>query len=332
MFNLKIYDILWNFKDTIEVEELKNPLSFTAAENQWQWQCRLLLDFNFEDDLIVNTDVIRIYQDTTLIYTGIVQDVIRKITNTYEEVEIPLLWLWTLWMYLLYKDTWSYVFSKNQDPSQTIRDIIDYINANYTWGWLSYDWSSIDNYWTSTDIDFEYNTCFDAIQKCIEVTNFKLYIDQSWKVFFKLKPTTPTHEFTVWKDVEEIKLEEDSEKLVNKLLLKYKTWVQPYEDSWSQISYWLKEKYIQKTDLVDINAANEYWNNYISTYKDPINKTSITINSNYDIKTIKVWDTIEVKNFKFEIKNLQIVKFTYTIDKIKLDLELFDSFWKEFSS
>jgi len=330
MFNYKVYNLSWTYKFTINIKDIKNLISFTANENWGQWQCKLLLNYNFETTTIVNTDIIHIYKDTTLIYTWIVQDVFRKINNNFEEIELPLLWLWTLPTYLLYKDSWNYVFSKNQDPSQTIKDIIDYINTIYTAGWLSYDVWSIETYWTTVDIDFDYDNCLEALIKCIETTNFKFFIDRDWKVYFKSKPVSATHTLTVWKDIEQINLEEDSENLINKLLLEYKSWILPYEDIASQGNYWLKEKYLSKTDLIDIASADEFWNNYIELYKNPINKTSIILNKNFNLENIKVWDTIKVKNFNYIINNLQIVKYSYTIDKIKLELEIFDSFGKEF--
>lgn len=332
MFNYKVYNLSWVYKFTINIKDVKNLPSFTANESGWQGECKLLLNYNFETTTIENTDIIHIYKDTSLLYTWIVQDVFRKITNNSEEVELPLLWLWTLPTYLLYKDTWSYVFSKNQDPSVIIKNIIDYINTTYTAWWLNYDVWSIETYWTVVDIDFDHDTCLDAIKKCIATTDFKLFIDKDWKVYFKSKPVSATHILIVWKDVEQINLEEDSEKLVNRLILKRKSWTTIYEDTTSQTNYWLKELYLEKTDLADSVSANEFWNNYISTYKNPINKTSIRINNNFTLENIKVSDTIQVKNFNYIINNLQIVKYSYTIDKMKLELEVFDSFGKELIS
>lgn len=328
MFNYKVYWLDWAYKFTINEKTIKSDINFTANENSWQWQLRLLMDLNFENNQIINTDIIKIYKETILIYTWIVQDVFRKINNNFEEIELPLLWLWTISTYILYQDTWNYSFNKNQDPSQTIKDIIDYINTVYTAGWLSYD-TSIETYWTSVSIDFENDTCFKALKKCIEATDFKLFIDKDWKVYFKSKPVNVIHKITVWKDIEQINLEEDSEKLVNKLILKRKSWTTNYENTTSQTNYWLKEKYLSKSDLADIWSANEFWNNYITENKDPKQKTKIILNKNYDLESIKILDTIKVLNFNYLIDNLQVVKYSYSVDKISLELETFDSFWKE---
>lgn len=328
MYNIKIYEIDWTYKFTLNLKKLKNELSFTANTKSWQWQAVLNLDLDFDYSQINTTDIIKVYLDTILIYTWIVQNIYRKITNNYQEIELPLLWLWTLTNYLLYKDTWVYEFTKTQDPADTIRDIIDYVNTIYP-NWLFYDWTSIIDYWTSFWIDFENETCFSALQKVTDTTNYYLFIDKDWKVYFKPKESTPTHKLTVWKDVESISFQEDSEKLVNKLVLEYKTWTKTYEDATSQTTYWIRELYLVKTDLVDVTSADEFWDNYILENKNPINKTQIVVNKNFNIESIKINDTIIVKNFSFDIDNLIIVKYSYTNDKIKIDLEEFDSFWKE---
>ncbi len=88
--------------------------------------------------------------------------------------------------------------------------------------------------------------------------------------------------------------------------------------------------YQKKTDIEDLTSAYELGNKYIAEYKDWKEKTQIVINSKYDIESIKPWDTIQVKNIDYSIINLQIVKMSYTGDQITLDLEEYDSIWKEF--
>ena len=328
-FTFKVYNINNSYKFTINENDVKSNVVFTANNDSWQWQYQLLLNYSFENSTITNTDVIRVYRDTVLVYTWICQDVVRTITNDYEQINIPLLWLWTLPTYILYKDWWSYDFNKTQDPSQTVRDIIDYINSVYI-GWLlTYNVSSIEDYWTNVSIDFENKDCLSALKECVNTTNFNLFIDKDWVVYFKSKPSTATHKLTVAKDIEKINIEEDSEKLYNRLILKHKSWTTTYENITSQTNYWLKEIFIDDQWLADQWTADEFWNNYILLNKDPISKTNIIINNNFDIDTIKVWDTIDVRNFNFSITNLLIVKYAYNTDKMTIYLEDFDSFWKE---
>lgn len=329
MFNYKVYDISWAYKFTINIDTIKNLIKFTGNINSWQWQCTLRLDYKFDNTQIVNTDVIKIFKSDVLIYTWIVQDIFRNITNSYEEIELPLLWLGTLGTYILYRDGWSGEFNKTQDPADTIKEIIDYINATYTGVWLNYDITSIEDYWSSVSLDFDYDNCFEALQKCIEITDFWFFIDKDWKVYFQSKPSTATHTLTVWKDIESITYEEDSENLVNKLRLVYSDGNKTYEDVTSQTTYWLREINLNESDIVWVTSADIFWANYINTNKDPIQQVRITVNKNFDIESIKVLDTIRVLNFDFTINNLQVVKYSYDVDKLSIDLENFDSFGKE---
>lgn len=329
MFNYKVYDIDWTYKFTINLDDIKSEPSF-SANNLWgQWQLSLALNYSFDNNKINNTDVIKMYKDTVLVYTWIVQNLQRIITNTHDEIVLPLLWLWTLPTYLLYKSGGVYQFNKTADPSVIVKDIIDYINTIYTTPWLNYNWTSITTYWVTINVDFDNETCLSALLKVAKATNYYLYTDQSWQVFFRAKPVTPTHKLTVWDSVEQINLEDDSEELVNKLILTWSGGTDIYDDLTSQAAYGVREKYLEDTDIKNQATADEYWDNYILENKDLIQKTKVIVNKNYNLESLNVWDTIIIQNFKYIISNLQIVKLSYSPDKVMLELEVFDSFGKE---
>jgi hypothetical protein len=327
MYNFKVYDKNWTLKFTISPKKVKSDISFSANINWWQWQLMLKLRENFSYNSIINSDIIKIYKGLALIYAWLVQNIVRNITNSFEEVEYPILWLWTLLNYLLYKDLGNYSFTKNQDPSQTVKDIVDYIDTIYP-GILSYDLSSIDTYWSSISIDFANITCFEAIRKVATATWYRFFIDKDWKVYFKQKSTTVNHNFTVWKDIEQIQVEENSESLANKLRVNYKAWYSPYEDATSQTNYWLHEVFQSQTSL-DLAWSDSFWNSYIATNKNPIKKTKIVLNKNYDLESIKIWDVIKVNNFSYSISWLQVVSYNYNWDKLEIWLENQSFFWNE---
>jgi len=58
----------------------------------------------------------------------------------------------------------------------------------------------------------------------------------------------------------------------------------------------------------------------------------VIVNDSYDIDSIKILDNITIKNFGTVIQNLQILKYTYSVDKIVLELEKIDSFGQEVKS
>jgi len=333
-FLVKAYDISWTFKQVIKQDKIQNEIRFSSNITWGQGQSILSLALEFEDTSIDATDLIKVFEidddnpNGRLIYTWIVQNIERFIDANVVWIRLPLLGLSSIFTYLFFRDTWALSFNKNQDPAQTVKDIVDLLNVDYNF--FSYDWSSIENYWTSVSLDFENDNCFNSVKKCIEATGFYFYVDQNWKVFFRSKPSTPTHTLTVQKDVEKLVVEENSENLVNNVIVEYATATKEYPDATSETAYWLREVFEDKaSDLADVWAADEFWANYLIENKDPKSKTTVTVNSNYDLETINPWDTVKIVNFDYSVTNLQIVKLTYSPDKVILNLEDLDSFSKE---
>ena len=333
-FLVKAYDISWTFKQVIWQDKIQNEIRFSSNITWGQGQSVLSLALDFEDTSIDTTDLIKVFEidddnpNGRLIYTWIVQNIERFIDANVVWIRLPLLGLSSIFTYLFFRDAGNLSFNKDQDPAQTVKDIVDLLNVDYNF--FSYDWSSIENYGTTVSLDFENDNCLDSIKKCIESTSFYFYVDQNWKVFFRPKPSTPTHTLTVQKDVEKLVVEENSENLVNNVVVEYATATKEYPDATSQTNYWLREAFEGRaSDLADVWAADEFWANYLAENKDPKSKTTVTVNSNYDLETINPWDTIKIVNFDYSINNLQIIKLTYSPDKIILNLEDLDSFSKE---
>lgn len=334
-FVVKIYSKNWTYKETISPNDIMSDIFFNSFINWIQWECNIQLNRGYDDTSIVWSDIAKIYESDKnnltwrLIYSWLIQKVNRIYSSNYDYIELPIIWLWSLFSFELFKNSWNYIFSLDQDPAETVRDIVDYINSIY-WSFFSYDWNSIINYWNNVDISFDNNYCFDSIKKCLSATNFYFFINQYWKVFFKQKSWIVSHTLMLEKNVDNIEIEEDYENIKNKLILKYWAGTQIYEDSTSQSNYWLKTIYIdQSSTLATIDDANEFWNNFILNNKNPKIKTRIIVNSNYDIESISVWDTIKVLNISYSINNLQMVRIDYKVDTAVLYLEDYDSFSKE---
>lgn len=83
-------------------------------------------------------------------------------------------------------------------------------------------------------------------------------IEPSGLVTFKALPVAATHEMNVGKEVQKIRIEEDTETLVNHLFLEWNGGTQPYSDATSKTSYGLREKRISDTSIKDIASANEF--------------------------------------------------------------------------
>jgi len=287
----------------------------------------LQLNLNWDDTNISVGKIIKLYENDEntpswqLIYTGIIQRLVRTLDVSSENITLEAIGLGGALSFLYYYDS-SYAFNKTGEPSTLIGGIITYFNTKYS-GLIS-AWT-LTSYWTNADIDFDYTSCLDWITQLKEASDQRFFIDQNGTFDFKEIPTTPTHYLTVAVDVERIVVPEDILELTNKYILEYDGGTNPYIDATSQTNYWLRELKDVKTELGNSTSADSVGNNYISKYKDPLKKITVTVNSNYDIETIKPWHTIKVRNSAYAINNLQIYRTTYTVDKIILELEQIDN-------
>jgi len=303
-------------------------IQFDQNINGWQGELSFKLSYAFTDTTFTQWDIVRVteYDDNdkvgSLLYTWVIS-IINRVSNTSEEyIELTCLWLWTLLNNVIVYLGASYTPTLTQDPSQTIKDIIDYFNTKYGGSLISYSWGNIDSFWTSISITYDYDTCFDAIKKVAEASSFRWYIDQNGQFFFKAVPVTATHTFTFKKDVESIELKEDFEGMVNKVYVERTAWVVvAYTDAPSWTAYWLKEKFESKTELQDVTSQNSYGNSYIASNKNIKRNLELIINTNFNLETIKPWDTITVSNVDYTISIVQILKTSYYVDKMRLYLD-----------
>ena len=154
--------------------------------------------------------------------------------------------------------------------------------------------------------------------------------DVGKQVYFDEKANFTSYTLTVWDNIDELRIDEDSKELVNSLWLKYNWGTKEYIDATSQSIYWKREKYLDKSsELSNLTTADICWANYISQYKDNVKKVSIIVNNEFDFYWLKGWDLINVRNTWYIINNLQIAKVSYWLEKATIELERSYSFAKE---
>ncbi len=336
-FEIKKYSLTGSFLETIKRTNIISDFYFSSSINAWQWECNIEFNLSVWDTtfslwqflkIYVFTDI---YPDWKLMYTWMITRINWNITNWKETLNISLLWLWSLLTFIYYKNWWNYNFSLTQEPATTLKDIIDYFNTIYTWSWLNY-WSNVVNYWTSITQVFNYNKCNESLTNTTNTTTYWWNIRSNWELFFKAKPTLATHLLTLWKDIDNLTIQQDSERIINKHILFYTWWDTSQIDATSQTSFWVREIKEDTTRINDLATANIYASNYVSKNKDYKKKTSIIVNNSFDIEKIEVWDTISVLNTTLSLINLQIYKIQYSINTIQIELEEFDSLAKEIIS
>lgn len=322
-YTWKVFGLDGTFKFTINPRDIKRKLQYQSSLNAGQWQFTLLFNKPIDWQEIVNTDIIKIYQidksnpDWRILYTWIVQNVIKRITANYEEIEIPLLWLWSIFTYKTYNGSFD------DTPWNIVSAMVDLVNTDY-----NLFTKDIDTSGANIKLDLEYETALNIVSKVKQASYFNYRICADWVVCFKNWWPLVTHNFQIWKEVFDLQIKQNTENLVNKLHLTYDWWSRTYEDLTSQITYWLREKHIRDTSIKQHASADEFWTTYISNNKNPKAETVVKINDLYDIESIKPWHWVSI--YWTEIQDKQIVKLNYYSDWIDLYLEEFESFGKFF--
>jgi len=360
---IKVYNLDWTFKQTMSVSERMTDISYTAQINWWQWELNIDLNIPISDVTFVSWDIARVYvfsevyPNGYLVYSWIIQRIDKKFESWNEYITLTCLWLASMLQFVQNNMT------RNQDPAQTIKDIIDYFNTKYTWNWIRYDWWFVENYWSNINITFTNKNCFERLRELVKCTIFWRYIWAECQFTFQPYPTSANHKTTAQKDLQSLNIQIDSERIYNKLYLKYNWGTSTYQDLTSISTYWLKEKYEDKSStLNNLTSADSYWNTFIRDNKDPKAKINWIINDNFrtigynlwdntltwdnawiwnDIWTwqnrwwtdwiehLNPWDTLTIQNISIPYVNKQITKITYNWDTISFNLSEFDTIWKE---
>lgn len=341
VYNIKIYTIAGVLITPIADPLIMNPPRFTAQLGGGQGELRLRLKLNFNTALINFNNIIKVYEaddahpTARLIYTGVVGSLRRILDKTGEYIELRAVGVASLFSYFYFKNAGNYAFTLNQDPKQTLKAIADYINTLYP-NLISYtDGVSIEAVGSSANISFNYTKALDAIKNTVAVTDYRWSIDGSGVLQFHPKTGgigQTLHKFAADLHIDNLEIEENTEKIVNNYILNYTGGQKTTSDATSQTTYGLRELAETKTNIQDLATATTAGAAYIADNKDYKSKITITVNNKYDIESIKPGDLIKVTNFDYNINNLQIIKIDYNPNSIKLELDAIDSFVNELYS
>jgi len=320
-YDIKVFNKNGVYQSTINPNLIMNDISFSENTNWWQWQLNLNLALDFWDTTFSWWEIIKIilyserYKQGKQIYMWYVSQISRIYEINKWYINIVCLWIASLLTKILY--AWSYSWS----VATLLNWIIAEFNSNYSWNLITV-WR-IDSFSSSLSFDFDNNiTCSKAIDKIADSCNYYRFVNSEWVFSFRKKWTQTNHIVANKQALESMKLNYNIESMVNRFYVSRKDWtIKTYNDTTSQNTYWIKEKYQQQTSLENEATQDEYWNNYISQYSTPKNASTIVINSEYDIESIIPWDTITVVNTTYPVHNLLIEKINYRPDRITLTLE-----------
>jgi len=332
-YQIKVYWVDGVFKRTISPSIIMNTIVFDSQINGWQWQLSLNLNVTIDNDWFEIGDLVKVYCyddqhiDWRIVYFGSISRISRQFTKQGEYIQLICIWLFAFMSRIFYKDATDYVFNKTQDPWQTIIDMITYFKTIYPW--IDFSTSEISLFWSNISLDFNYTKCNDVLKNIQAITsNFYFYIWSDLSVQYKDSSVNPTnHRLKIANQIDEIKIEENIEASTNSVFIEYWTTTEwPFEDSASKTKYWLIQKRASFPLVVDTAGATTAWNKYIVENKDEKKQITITINSKYDIESIKPWHTLTILNTDYTFDKLQVQKIKYTPDSIVVNVNRYETF------
>lgn len=213
------------------------------------------------------------------------------------------------------------------DPSTVMRYIVDFAASKGCH--IQYTDDSIDDTGTVVTYQFNTNTCGEAINKVLELapSDWYYYIDPSDNtLYFKARPETPDHTFTLERDIAEFSIERDMENIVNETYfsgggdpaLFVKNIDQISQDDWRRGLAKLSDNRV-----TDATSANTISLGHIERYSEPVYKSKLVVASAvYDIETISPGQLVAFRGFGNFIDELelQISEVQYNRDTVTLTL------------
>lgn len=346
-FTVKIYDSSGTtLKRTLSNQDFNSTPNFNSKIDGGFGECVLDLNLPYDDfgegDTIDYMFIVKIYviddiyPKGRLVYTGFISKITPFIDASKQGVSLSVLGLVSLLSLDYYKDGSSYeVTHSNQDPAVIMQAVLDYFNSINGNSLLSYSAETMENVGTNVSYTFKKKKWLDAIQDTFGLAGSGVWwsVDQNGYFYFKPKPSTATHTFTLGKDIEKFENNKSSEDIINAVRVYYDSDLASYvdcEDSTSITKYGRRTKIINDSDITDSTTATQKATQTVEDNKNPKIKGALTINNQYDIESIKVGDTCKVLNLKKGstqfTSNMQISMVRYYFDSVTLELEDFADF------
>jgi len=346
-FLIKVYDSTGaTLIKTIKSTEILNEPSFKSVINGGFGECKINLNLPIDDfgegTEIDYMTIVKIYEyDVTnhptgiLIYTGFVAGYKLYISGSVAGVELIVHGLASLLEFIYYKSGSSYApVHTGVDPAVILKAIIDYFNTVYPSGLIGYTALTIDTVGTNVSITYDKNKCYEACKKVKDVCGGAWYwkVDRDGQVYLKQKPATATHTFTIGKDIEALNIDKSSEDIKNFIRVEYTGGANKEDSNAASITdYGRRDLIVTDTTLQDLATATQRVNKELTDNKDAKIKGTLTVNTKYDLESVKVGDTCKILNYKtgsilFDT-NMQIVSISYSLSNVKLELaEISSSF------
>jgi hypothetical protein len=247
-----------------------------------------------------------------LIYRGFISTYTPYLDKGKEFIEIVILpYIEEASRYMLRETTGATTVPfLSKDPSDIFRGVLSRYQADG--GTLGSSLTSIDNTGVSVSYTFNTNTVREGLDKCVELAPEDWYwrADPDGILYFKHKATTVTHDLSIGQHIVSVQSEKKTESIINRVyfigggsppLFKI------YQAAGSISAYGLHAVKIIDQRVTVEATAQSIANRLLNQFQEPEVRTKITIVDNngvlstqgYDIESIKVGDTIRIKNLNF---------------------------------
>lgn len=329
---------------------VKSPPMFTARTNGGLSE--LVLDVktawdSFSEGTTVNfMNIVDLYavridgttQTSTRIYRGYVSQYEPYLDGGDEGVRVTLLGLASLLTKSYYGNPTDFtVIQSAVDPKAIAQDIADKFNAVFGGSLISYDSSSMPaSVGTNVTKTFTDRRWFDALNdtKDLAGTGWFWKVDHDGKLHFRAKPGTPTHRFTVGKDIDSITATKSGETVKNDIIVRRSGGTTTtYSDATSQSTFGTGgtpsgrfTEIVTDSAITDATTADQRGNKELNDNKDAKVKATVVINDSYNIESVHAGDTCSINNFNnastfFGSNNLLVASVRYEPDRVSLELE-----------
>lgn len=314
---------------------------------KFDYQGSDLQEGNIVDIFISDQETKDLPEGYKLIYSGYISMYQPWVIGKREGITVFLLGHYTklaldIWQESATKTT-TFDYAVNTDFGTMFRDLMDDYLTETINPKLSYTTESIELTSTLGQYKFEMKTYKEAIEKIKSMApvNWFWYVDELGIIYFKTKPTTPTHTFVFGKHFSGVDVQRSMEKIRNAFLFWngelgipageiYKL----YEDADSIARYGRRlEKYFDY-GVGDEPTAAKIANKFLEEAKEPEVKVIVEIadnnedpNNGYDIESIQPGDTCVFKGFDEQFadvfrENMLISKVVYQLNRVELTVEV----------
>lgn len=148
----------------------------------------------------------------------------------------------------------AYSFSKSQDPSVTLKEIVDNFSAQYP-GIITYTGTSVETVGTSANTTFAYKKRDEAILNVAGLSTYFWTIDGRGVLQFHPKTGglgMLIHNVTVGKDIDLIEVDENTERVTNRYIVDYTSGTLTTNNVPSQTTNGIRETYASRLDLTNV--------------------------------------------------------------------------------